>query len=312
MMMPESTAGCVESHVIGPTWWSRRIRTTVAPGQRLGSISRGVVASRARPDGRGCRQPRSNTSTVGDEAADVEDVPDDGIPMPRVIFVIASFFVANLAIAVAHVVWPERVDVLTMVFAEIAVLPLLLLILRRFELGFGEWKFRVDPRNISRSFATLESLEERAESAEPDVAPNRHEPQPMPEPQPNESTTSASIGAGANIQSEVERVSSADDDVVFVRLRRSIESLLKGIAVANDVPLPRAPSASALTDALVRAEILQPSEADALKVLIRAGNAQVHNQPIPAGIAEFARLEAPRLLAALDGLSRPSPRRKET
>jgi hypothetical protein len=98
-------------------------------------------------------------------------------------------------------------------------------------------------------------------------------------------------------------VAAADDDMVFVRLRRAIEVWLRKLAETNDISSQeRYYSTRSLIEALVRAEVLPPPIAKALQELIKAGNAQAHGQAIPPSLAEYARLEGPGIVSTLERL----------
>ncbi len=223
---------------------------------------------------------------------------EDRMPRSLALSVLTVFFIGNVAIAASHISFPNRVDTTAMIFLECSIAPILLLLFRNFQIGFGDWfirgsvehlvkktdeaittlrAFNVDTAPIA-SFAVAETS---ADLVQHSFAVRSHEAFPI--------------------------IARADDDKIFVRLRDEIERALRRIAGANGIAY-HGRSGAALADELYHMGVLQQAEAKALREVINAGNAQAHGEWIPASLAEYARTEGPGILSGLDRLSRVSHR----
>lgn len=233
--------------------------------------------------------------------------PDDtesDAPIVRLVACILIFGVWTVAVSVAHAVWPLRIDLISVVLAEVAIAPVLIFLFQHIEAGFGDWKFALRPYKVRSAFAKLDSLIVQHENvvrvASVDASATLS----------TAGTLNALKVSGSAEQNETSEPTSATtldtapDDVVFVRLRREIQKRLSNVADAHGIKDARFRfSAMRLLDELKRRQIIGPDEARGLKDLIAAGNAQSHGLPTSPDIADYARDEGDRLLAALENLA---------
>lgn len=225
------------------------------------------------------------------------DKPDTDEPTPwsRAWKVLAAFFVGNVVVGGLHVAFPDRVDLPAMIFFELSFAPLLLLLFRTFQVGFGEWKVGGSIGRFGKvdtAITTLRGLEIRAEPI-----PVRTRAQPM-----LIDVRAAEITRAESRYDDVSAVAGADDDVVFVRLRGEIERRLRRLAAANGIEL-QGKTAAQLSEELARGGVLNEPESRALREVLRAGSAQAHGDRVPAALAEYARTEGPGIVSALDSLA---------
>jgi len=234
------------------------------------------------------------TDAPRDTAPEKTDALD--VPMGRLIGCIVLFGLWSLAVSIVHAALPKNFDTTSVIVAEIAIAPVLIFLFQNLEFGFGEWRVALRPNRIQRAFEKLETLEMRLEEQSSDRTPKGE--QTLSDDAREE--LRALLASQGQAFSQLE---TADDDVVFIRLRREIERRLRKIAAAYNVPNYERTSASQLLDALIAQGVIGSSEAQGLAELIRAGNAQSHGVPIRAGAAELARTDGDRLLATLDQLA---------
>jgi hypothetical protein len=228
-------------------------------------------------------------------AGETEKSPDVDVPMERFIWCTSLFGIGSLAISVVHALFPERFDLISVVVAEVAIAPILVFLFRNLELGFGEWKVGLTPNRVQAAFERVDSLTERlapaqlvAKSGAADIQVSflaRHRADQIDDLR------------------EANKLEMADDDVVFVRLRRELERRLKRIADSYGLPNVARRSPAQLLRALEERKIIGEGEARGIAELIAAGNAQAHGSSAAPSLADLARIDGDRLLAALDELA---------
>jgi hypothetical protein len=235
---------------------------------------------------------------ASDESEKIKAEIDEAVPIGRIVACIVLFGLWSVIISALHALFPLRVDVVSVIVGEIAVTPVLIFLFRNLEFGFGNgnWKVGLAPNRVQRAFEKLDSLEERLTS--PDSAIHSRDAQHILEAQIYPQTYSARGPESTSTQLE-----SADDDFVFIRLRREIERRLKKVAASYGIPEYQKRSAAQLLNILKERATIGDAEARGIADLIAAGNAQAHGSQVGAGIAELARVDGDRLLAALDHLA---------
>lgn len=227
--------------------------------------------------------------------ADSETLPtkdeDDAVPLNRVIAALSIFGVWCIIVSFLHALW-SAFDVTSAVVAVVAAIPVLAFVFRNIELSYGDKKAALTPTRVAKAFRDVDSLELRVAAKEVSSAIS--------------AATTADLDAvkilAKTAVTEPSSLDTAEDDVVFVRLRREIERRLNRIASSYGLSLKHGDSSYKIIGQLEAEGVINYSEASGLRTLIRAGNAQVRGARTNTQVADLARTEGDRLLGTLDAL----------
>lgn len=190
--------------------------------------------------------------------------------------------IAALALAAGHNIWPEiKVDLITLIFIVVAMLPWLASVIKSLELPGG---FKIELNDVKAATEKVSSIPSGSS------ANTRHERTlPLPEyAEPYEPTIKA-----------LREVAQTDPRLALVGLRIELEKRLTQLAEAKGIDSTRK-SASAIVRALQQKEVMHPEVAVGLSELVALGNSAAHGAQVTPAAADWALESAPFILSILD------------
>lgn len=178
--------------------------------------------------------------------------------------------VAAVAIATAHLIWPElKIDAVTLVLLVAAMVPWLAPLFKSVELP-GGWK--VEFQDLERARAEVENAGLVAEPSEQDRGKEYYSFQLVAEEDPN---------------------------LALAGLRIELEKRLRELAAVRGLEVRRG-GVGTLLRQLDRDDALNPRERGALADMVQLLNNAVHGAEVDGRTAQWAIEYGPRLLSALE------------
>ncbi|HAL29505.1 MAG TPA: hypothetical protein DCP20_02170 [Coriobacteriia bacterium] len=178
--------------------------------------------------------------------------------------------IGALAVAVAHLVWPDvKVDAVTVALLVIAVLPWLAPLVKSVEL----------PGGLKIELQDLKQVESRANTA---------------------GLLAVEAAPAEAARFAFEAVAAQDPNLALAGLRIEIEKRLQTLARAYQLDTGRPMGVGQLLRTLTRAEVLTGEERAVLADMTNMLNAAVHGADVGTDAAQWAIGVGPRLLTSLD------------
>jgi hypothetical protein len=224
------------------------------------------------------------------------------IPLRRVYWTLGLVAFGSIVVSAIHAVWPGRFDLISVIVAEIAVVSLLLLVVSKVSVAWGDKSATIEPAPVEKSFANLSPLLNDVEPSQPsNTAPS------SPRRGQGEETAAlvkqtahASDERNSAALRDSQRVLNADDSTVLVRLRAELEKSVRRIATSFGLnPTPTIPLL--LSDLEARGALTK-DEISGIRGLIELGNAQLHGSEVTPAVAEYSREKGQQLVLALNEL----------
>lgn len=255
------------------------------------------------------------------------------IPLRRLIITISIFGVWSVGVSIAHAAIPSF-DLASAIIAEIAVVPVLLLVLRQLSITWGDKTAVLIPapiagRNVEEVFEEANPAELSADASddtvlnlegkEPELSPAvtsdvklndllnyslEHDGSlsDLDDAERNALFRVLDRERGVPINTALNSIATASDDVIFVRLRTQVEMLLRRLGTMFGIP--KGASYWQILDGLVDAGVIGGQQAYGISQLLELGSRQLHGAPVPPAVADYARSEGEELLSTLSQLPR--------
>lgn len=191
--------------------------------------------------------------------------------------------IAALALAAGHNIWPEiKVDLITLIFIVVAMLPWLASVIKSLELPGG---FKIELNDVKAATEKVSSIPSGSSANTRD----ERTPPSLPEyAEPYEPTIKA-----------LREVAQTDPRLALVGLRIELEKRLTQLAETKGIDSTRK-SASAIVRALQQKEVMHPEVAVGLSELVALGNSAAHGAQVTPAAADWALESAPLILSILD------------